>query len=259
MKKGLISIIIPVFNGSSYIGACLSGIMAQSYKNLDVVVVDDGSTDDTVAIAGNYPVRIICQENKGVSSARNLGVSHARGEFIHFMDVDDSINVDFYKNLVEAIVQYDADIACCGTIDQNSRELTNLFRRSKVFNSVEDKLRATYAGRLGYVWRYLFRAEFINLNNIRFHEGRVIEDLIFSIEAIYYSKKLVTVPGSIYTYIKADQIKRGSDLEKKENDMIYAKNVRDEFARKHGFKIPGVNSGRVGYRIWRILNKLSHP
>lgn len=259
MNEGLISVVIPVFNGSAYIESCLDGVFSQSYKDLDIIVVDDGSADDSVALASKYPVRVICQENNGVSSARNLGISNIRGRYVHFLDVDDRINIDFYKNLVEAIVLHDADIACSGTIDENSRELTHLFRRSKVFHTVEEKLQATYAGRLGYVWRYLFRADLIKNNSMRFHEGRVIEDLIFSVEAIYYSNKLVTAPGAIYTYSKADESKRNSDLKKKEMDMLYAKSFRDDFARQRGFRIPGVHSGKVRYRFWRILNKIMHP
>lgn len=259
MKKNLISVIVPVFNGGVYIETCINHLMNQSYKEIEIIVVDDGSTDDSFDIASRFPVKILRQENKGVSAARNIGIANATGEYIHFMDVDDAINSDFYKSLLEAIVRHQADISCCGTIDENSKELTHFYKKSRAYEAIEKKLEVTYAGRLGYVWRYLFRAELIHVNGLKFHEGRVIEDLIFSMEALFFSKKLATAPNAIYTYIKADDAKKMCDLRKKENDAAYAREIRDGFARKHAFKIPGVNKGKLRYRLWRILNLIRHP
>lgn len=259
MKKNLISVIVPVFNGEKYVEKCIGNLINQSYKAIEIIVVDDGSIDRSMDIAARYPVKIIKQENKGVSAARNVGISHADGEYIHFMDVDDSINCDFYKSLIDAIVLHDADIACCGTIDEGSRELTHFFKKCTAYQSIEKKLEVTYAGRLGYVWRYLFRADLIHSHHMKFHEGRVIEDLIFSMEAIFFSRKLVTAPNAVYTYVKANDSKKMVDLKKKEEDAVYAREVRDRFAKAHHFRIPGVNKGKIRYRLWRLFNLISHP
>ena len=115
MKNNLVSVIIPVYNGEKYIKNCLENVLSQTYKNLEIIVVDDGSTDRSAEIAAGYPVKIVAHErNSGLSAARNTGIDNAQGDYIHFMDVDDLLNTDFYKSMVEAIVSTGSDIACSG-------------------------------------------------------------------------------------------------------------------------------------------------
>ena len=121
MKNNLVSVIVPVYNGEKYVATCLENLLNQTYNNLEIIVVDDGSMDKSAELAACYPVRIISHEhNKGLSAARNTGIDNATGDFIHFMDVDDLLNTDFYKKMVEAIVVTDADIACSSVINRKS-------------------------------------------------------------------------------------------------------------------------------------------
>ncbi|MDH5858577.1 glycosyltransferase family 2 protein [Lampropedia aestuarii] len=260
VDQPLISVVIPVFNGSAYIKNCLDGIFSQSYDRLEVIVVDDGSTDATAAIAGSYPVKLIQQKNKGVSAARNLGIQNATGQYIHFMDADDRINKDFYANLLAPIMLHGADISCGGMVNEKSKELTHSFKKVAVHTSIQKKLQVTYAGRIGYVWRYLFCSDFIRSNALTFPEGRIIEDLVFSMEAIFLSKKLVTAPNALYTYVDTSSghvaSKTEAQLKKQEEDAVFAREFRDRLARENNFKIPGVNQGKIRYRLWRALNKV---
>lgn len=93
----IISVIIPAYNADIYIEQCLSSLFCQTYKHLEIIVVDDGSTDRTSEIVKTFPVKLIRQENQGVSVARNRGISEATGEYIHFVDADDYLNICFKK------------------------------------------------------------------------------------------------------------------------------------------------------------------
>lgn len=257
-RQPLVSVVIPVYNAELYLAQCIENIQSQSYKNLEIIVVDDGSTDSSTKIAENYQVKLIRQENKGVSVARNKGLDTANGEYLHFMDVDDAINPDFYQKLVSASVETGATIACAGMINQREKNQTHFFKKLKVYTSVAEKLKITYVGRIGYVWRYLFNTEFIRNNNLRFEEGRIVEDLMFSLQAVYFADSLVVVPGTTYTYVHRENSQLsivGSEHQaKRDRDWQHAVNLRKAFAQQHGFKIPGVNAGKIGFFWWRFKN-----
>ena len=137
----MVSVIIPVFNGEAYLRDCLDNILGQSYTNLDVIVVNDGSTDNSLMIASEYPVRIInLPRNRGLSVARNSGIDHAKGEYIHFMDVDDQINTGFYQEMVKAIKETGAEIACSGMVNEPKPHRTMLFKERLLLTTINDKL-----------------------------------------------------------------------------------------------------------------------
>lgn len=253
----LVSVIIPVYNGKKYIDSCIQHLLGQSYGNLEVVVVDDGSTDGTGAIAENLGVKVFYQQNKGVSAARNLGIANAGGEFIHFMDVDDYVNPTYYQLMVDALLKTNAELACSGMVNQKFKHKTILFKKLEVFTTTRDKLTKTYVGRWGYVWRYLFRADFLKKHNLNFDEGRIVEDLIVSFKAVYLAKKLVVVPNAVYIYVygKDSQIGTKDKLKarKRHKDWLYAKAQMLAFAKQEGFEIPGVNTGRLRYWWWKFF------
>lgn len=248
MNQPLVSIIIPVYNGEAYLKDCIENMLGQSYDNLDVIIVDDGSIDNSAAIAAQYPVTCIrLARNQGISVARNTGIDNAKGDFVHFMDVDDSINPDFYKEMVAALVETGADVACCGMINEPKPHRTMLFEEQTVVTSIADKLKITNVGKWGFSVRYLFKKSLLNEKKLRFMEGRLIEDLPFSLSAVYFSEKLVVVPKAVYTYILRENSvmtkKDRSHRRKKHRDLRYVKEFRHRFAREHNIKIPGVPTG----------------
>jgi glycosyltransferase involved in cell wall biosynthesis len=254
----LISVIVPVYNAEQHLAQCIANVLQQTYKNIEIIVVDDGSTDRSAQVAESYPVKLIKQQNAGVSAARNKGIDVAAGQFIHFMDADDIINDTFYQKLVSAMLDTGVDVSCCEMINQRERNQTNYFRKRKVYRSVSEKLTVTYVGRIGYVWRYLFRTAFLMQHNLRFEEGRIVEDLMFSLNAVFFAKGLVVVPGAQYTYVHQENsqltIAGEAQQAKRDRDWQHAKALRKAFAEKHGFKIPGVNTGKLAYFWWKIRN-----
>lgn len=251
MNKPLVSVIIPVYNGENYIAECIENMLSQTYPHLEIIVIDDGSVDNSAIIASNYPITLLRQNiNSGISAARNRGIDYSNGEFVHFMDVDDSINDDFYSKMVAAITETHSDVACCGMKNEPKPHRTIIFERSEVLTSINDKLRVTNVGKWGFAVRYLFKKSFLLKNNLRFIEGRLIEDLPFSLPAVYFAERLVTVPNAVYTYLlRENSVMTKKDKEhrkRKHKDLRYAKELRHKFAREHKFKIPGVPTGMFG-------------
>lgn len=257
MDFPLITVVIPVYNGEKYVKTCLDNVLGQSYSNLEIIVVNDGSTDKSAEIAAQYPVKIVTHpQNRGLSAARNTGIDSATGDYIHFMDVDDLLNTGFYAAMAKAIVETGSDIACCGVVHEQAKYKTQIFKKQKVYTSTKDKLTATYVGKWGYVWRYLYRMDFLRQHNMRFEVGRFVEDLSFSLPSLYFAQKIVVVPGAKYLYVFAENsiINKPDKAHqaKVKADAKHAKQVILDFAAKHSFKIPGLNTG-----VWRyVLRKM---
>lgn len=135
MDEILISIVIPVYNAEKYIDLCMNSILAQTFKQYEIVLVDDGSTDHSPLICDNYAakydiVKVIHKENGGVSSARNYGMKVARGEYIAFVDIDDTLDEHYLEILYTNAIVYDADISCCdcSEIEPGNNRQVNKFR-----------------------------------------------------------------------------------------------------------------------------------
>lgn len=263
VKEPVVSVIIPVYNGEKYVESCIENVISQTYKNLEIIVVDDGSVDRSASIAMKYPVNLIHHEkNRGLSAARNTGIEAAKGEYIHFMDVDDAINSDYYMEMVKAITETGADIACGGMINEKRNSKTQLFKTKKVYTSIQNKLKITYVGKWGYVWRYLFRLNFLKENALRFEEGRFIEDMIFSLPAVYHANKVVVVPNTQYMYYnRENSIMNNRDeehLKKRRQDWEYVKSFRDDFSSKYGVKLPGVHTGKIAYVFQKFISNIRY-
>lgn len=253
-----ISVIIPAFNAEKWVAQCIENVLHQSYKDLEVIVIDDGSTDSTAEIAARYPVTLLRQENRGPSASRNRGIDAASGEYIHFLDVDDWINLDFYTHMVDAIALTDADMAFGGLIHEAVPRLTRLYTERWLLSAPEDKFSVTNAGMDGYSVRYVFRKSLLEKSNLRFEVGRYIEDLPFTVQAVADASRIVTVPGAIYYYKRRGgstmrslnpEVKR-----KRREDLANAHAIRDKLMEQYGLghlaRLRAVD--RLQYKIFGI-------
>lgn len=121
-----VSVIVPVYNVEKYLARCVDSITSQTYENLDIILVDDGSTDNSGRICGEYAkkdtrIRVIHQKNKGASAARNCGITAASGNYIGFIDSDDWIDKDMYELLVNTAIEHHADIVRCDTYHKQAK------------------------------------------------------------------------------------------------------------------------------------------
>lgn len=218
----LISIIIPVYNAEKYLNECLDSIINQSLERFEVIIVDDGSKDNSKIIARKYEkldnrVRYIYQENSGVSEARNRGILEARGKYITFVDADDWIEPNMYEIMCDKIENNNSDMAMCNFIreyeDKIKNEVEELpFEGEKVFydnSSIIDNLIKNMIGTkslnsksiMASVWRMVFKLDFIKENNIVFDKNIIIgEDMIFCIDYLKRCKSVTVLDNVLYHY-----------------------------------------------------------
>ncbi len=205
-NEPLVSMIIPVFNGEKYIDEIMQCIIKQTYKNIEVLFVNDGSTDNTVdkvlCWSDDNRIRLINKENGGASSARNLGLSKAKGEYIAFVDVDDYIFPDYISYLYELIEKNNADISCCNYLKLNHNEKLTIKDKDRrtLFNTEEALLDFLYRKKLtGYPVLKLIKKGIID--GISFPEGiAYCEDFIVIMQAIRRSKRVAYGSRILYLY-----------------------------------------------------------
>ncbi|RZL32889.1 MAG: glycosyltransferase [Pedobacter sp.] len=244
----LISVIIPAYNVALYLPQCLQNLKYQTYKNLEIIVVDDGSTDDTAKIAEQHGVKLISQANQGVSVARNTGIKNATGAYLHFLDPDDLISLNFYEEMIATALKYEAEAVFCGMVNERQPNLSYTNQQEFLAVIKEDKLALTNVGSQGYCFKYLFKTSFIVSGNLEFEKDvHIAEDMIFSLESVCRANKVVAVPKAIY-YYKNRVTSALTQLHKKDRSerkkmMAPLRDFKQRFEAKHSVKVicdPGV-------------------
>lgn len=201
-----ISIIVPVYNVEKYVGRCMESITAQSYSNIEIIVVDDGTTDNSRNICEKYSnidprIKLISQSNQGLSGARNTGLQYVTGDYIAFVDSDDYIEKTYIEELYNSILNTKADITVCGYYNQFDD-------RTAVFSMPEQLLDGKSATRMlvqddympSYVWNKLYKRAL--WDNIIFPIGKKFEDT-YVMHKVFMRANLVSVIGKpLYHYIR---------------------------------------------------------
>ena len=213
----LISIIVPVYNVDKYLNKCIDSIVNQTYKNLEIILINDGSTDNSGKICDEYAnkdnrIKVIHKANGGISDARNKGLNIAKGEYIAFLDSDDCVEYDY----IESLAKY-ADIntiVCCGYKRIKEKEvkvhaIKDILKlnRKYFFNQyLLFELSANSKGYINpignYMWNKLYPAWVFN--NVRFPIGRTFEDIYISMKLFDKINNFVILPYAKYNYIAND-------------------------------------------------------
>ena len=204
----LISLIVPVYNVKDYLKTCLQSILEQTYKNLEIILVDDGSDDGSSSICDEFArmdqrIKTIHLPHSGVSAARNAGLAAATGELLGFVDSDDWIDHDMYQYLYTLMVEHDADVsACTYLLEQEGRpsKIINNTGKLHIF-SKKEIIRALVKNDLvkNYLWAKLFKRKLFD--RLSFPVGRVYEDVAVLYKVFYSSQKVVLSCVSKYHYI----------------------------------------------------------
>ncbi len=207
----LISIIIPVYNGEKWIKRCIESILNQTYPNIEIIIINDGSTDNSLDICKKYEkenVTIIDKENSGVSDCRNIGIQNAKGKYLFFIDIDDFIKEETLEELYKIAKKYDADIVKCNyqeIEDSGDAIKETSFEKFREFNieNKQDKdeldslLINTY--KFHNVWGQLILTS--QAKKCKFDIDLVMgEDFIYNYEMFSQCKKIVVVPQYYYCY-----------------------------------------------------------
>lgn len=205
--KDLISIIVPIYNVEKYLNKCIESIVKQTYENIEIILIDDGSNDNSGIICDEYAKKdnriiVVHKENGGVSSARNKGLKIAKGEWISFVDADDWIEQIFCQTLLNKVTQEQADIALCGynRITDNQIEKINANNQEVFLNSNEYLVKSLNPQTgFGFCHMKLIKKEV--LKSISFNERiEVGEDALFNIQLSTYIKKAVFLKQPLYNY-----------------------------------------------------------
>ena len=182
----LISIIIPVYNVEKYIEKCVDSLTAQTYKNIEIILIDDGSTDSSGAICDKYAaedsrVKVFHKENGGVSSARNLGLDNARGEWVTFVDSDDWVNDSYIQNLYSSVCDEVDLVVSSAILVNHSSPYKYSYRKTKISqNNFEELFNSFDLDKRTSPWGKLYATQVIKDNNLRFIQGMHIgEDAQF--------------------------------------------------------------------------------
>lgn len=228
----MISIIVPVYNTSMYLKECVESILNQTYSKIEVVIVDDGSTDNSLAICKEYRdkdkrVRIFHKENSGVSSARNLGLRMAEGDYISFCDSDDVVKPELYWTLLQKLKDTGADRVCGGyeylypdnhRLYCKPRKDDGIYKCSDLIKVMIDD--GTLSGFLfSGVNNSLFKSEIIKQNHIGFKENiKYNEDSLFSFEYALHSRTLYSMQSlPLYLYRQHN----ASSTKKRPKEKVY--------------------------------------
>ncbi|HHX70707.1 MAG TPA: glycosyltransferase, partial [Gallicola sp.] len=223
MKK--ISVIVPVYNVEKYIDRCINSLVNQTYPNLEIILVDDGSLDNSGEICDAYAkrysnIKVIHKDNGGQSSARNEGLRVATGEYIGFVDSDDWILPDMYEHLYKILNEFNCELSMCQRLNiRNEHEAVRALASAK-YNIFEgNKIMETYlTSDMLSVWNKLYKKSLFDDN--RFPEGKIHEEIYLLYKVLKRAKRIIISKSQKYCYFLSETSTTRSPLNLKDFNMI---------------------------------------
>ena len=205
----LISIIVPIYNVATYLVRCIESLINQTYKNIEIILINDGSTDNSLDLCEKYKyidkrIIVVDKENGGLSDARNVGLDVCKGDYVAFVDSDDYVEESYLEKLYEAIKMTDSDIAICSfsLVNENGK----LRKKEKMpnYTCVDGRyILSKVLSKTGYkyvvAWNKLYKREIFE--NLRFPIGKYYEDEYINYRIFYEKKRIALVPLSLYNYV----------------------------------------------------------
>ncbi len=237
----LISVIVPVYNAGKYLEKCIGSVLGQSYEHLELILVNDGSTDGSGELCGSYAerdgrVRLIDQGHQGVSSARNTGLAAARGEYIAFVDSDDWIEAEMLAMLRFLLEDAGADMAVCACYEERADGGQSLIDVGLEENVIDGRgaLERVVHGCLPFIalWNKLYRRSLFK--GFAFPPGRIHEDVFAAHELAFRCRKVACLPDALYHYVRhVGSISTTTDMHYLDTVAAYCGRYR--FLREQGF------------------------
>lgn len=239
-----ISIIVPVFNVEKYLSECLNSLINQTLKDIEIICVDDGSTDSSPSILEEFRnkderIKVIRQENSGVSVARNNGLAIAQGEYVGFVDSDDWVDTNFFEKLYNASQKFGAEVVAGDFLwhKGNSQKPKMKYKDEKFYTETSEKIKNALIPKFNYTCNKIYKRESLLKLNLPFEKGRYYEDMIWLVQAIYYLYGFATVPNTFYHYRRHGESIVMQTSAKHLADWAYAENKMLEFMREHNIPI----------------------
>lgn len=209
-----VSIIVPIFNVEKYLKRCIDSLINQSYKKIEIILINDGSEDNSATICKQYAatyqqIVYIEQENQGLSGARNTGIKNSTGEYILFVDSDDYIELDAVEILTKKALKYDLEIVCsCGAYYHKSDGAIDIFKEidaldGKVCHGTEVLCKYIKSGtNVNSVVLYLYKSSIIKENSLYFELGLLHEDCLWTPQVFFIAKRVSIINYMFYHYVE---------------------------------------------------------
>ena len=234
----MISVIVPVYNVEKYLDNCVESIVNQTYKDLEIILVDDGSPDNCPAMCDEWAqkdsrIKVIHKENGGVSSARNIGLDNVTGEYIGFVDSDDYLKSNMYELLIENLTATNSDISVCSTflVDENNNIKADNIFESQVLNQEEAVKFLSYKMN-NSLWNKLFKKDMFK--GCRFDEGHTFgEDHLILLQVLKNVNRVSFISDSLYYYVQRSNSTTGSKFSKRSFDQVYMKDALYNFVKEN--------------------------
>ena len=266
----MVSLIIPVYNVKPYLRQAIESVISQSYRNLEILIIDDGSFDGSSIICDEYAaldsrITVYHKENGGLSSARNYGLDHMseHSQYVAFLDSDDWMKEDAIESLLNILVKTDADIACCKYTFQyktNGSRTANIAEQDTHVLTKDDILQSFCSGRnIGnVVWNKLYKKELFS--DIRYPEGKAFEDVATTYKILLKASKVACTSSTLINYrVRENSISHSYDLENLQ-DYWWAHHKQYEdlvaISETYGTLVLGSCMSAIG-RMWRWYSGFS--
>lgn len=231
MNKPLITVVIPVYNVEHYLKKCLDSIVNQKYSNLEIIIVNDGSTDNSEKICQEYlhsdkRINLITQKNQGLSAARNTGIDNAHGKYICFVDSDDYLDKHFVSELYHTLVKNKSDISVCDFwyVDGNGGKWSVRDKQNKNYSNI-DAIKDIFSGKQEteiMTWNKLYKKELFDKNKIHFPVGKIHEDNFTTYKLYYYANSISLIDKKLYYYLQRSNSIMGEKFNNKRLDILAA-------------------------------------
>ena len=237
--NSLISIVVPIYNVEQYLQKCVDSLINQTYKNLEIILVDDGSPDNCPKICDEYAkqdsrIKVIHKENGGLSDARNAGMKIATGEYISFIDSDDWIKSEMVEDMYNRIIEDNSDLVSSGVlwVDEDGVEIRNAtVSENCVLNTEQAMTELINDGKLKqHVWNKLYKADLIK--NIPFDKGKYHEDVFWSYKVIGEAERISIEKNSYYFYVQRSESIMGEKYSAKRLDALDAMELSCEYTKE---------------------------
>jgi raffinose-raffinose alpha-galactotransferase len=258
-NKPLISVIVPVYNVEKYVGRCLTSIINQSYTNLEIIVVNDGSTDNSLAVCEEYAakdnrIKLISQENKGLSGARNTGLKHYTGEYVSFVDSDDWIHRNMIEYLYNVLIRHNSEMSLCASLRVSEETISDKqYEELEGITFTRDAFMIMFLdGTITACWSRLFRKDVIS--GIEFPEGLNCEDFIYMYEAIRRVKAIAEIDLPLYYYYVREDSIVNVDFNLKKFDQFYSAKKLYELVKTHTPEYAKLSVTRLAGAIVSLLS-----
>lgn len=260
MNQPVISVIVPIYNTEQYLRQCIDSILGQTYRDLEVILVDDGSTDNCPEICEEYKrkddrIRVIHKENGGQAGARNCGIDTAGGDYISFVDSDDWLDKDMYQSMISAIEGSDADIACCGT--------TLVYMDGYSFSPpTEGRVYLPQEALQDLLTTDILRCEVTNklfartlFEKIRFPKGRIYEDQAVVFQLIGAAKAVVHTgqPGYFYRRRPESSMAKCRPVDGLRLFHRNLKKIRRYLKTEYPSLLPALKGYRAENHLWYLI------